>query len=54
MLRKWEELAWCISYKSRCKNAQIKMEILGKIILIHFIDIKDFRPYTKKTHHYKI
>ena len=42
------------SKKSRGKNAQIEMGILGKFILIHLIDIKDFRPYTKKTHHYKI
>ena len=40
--------------KSRWKNAQIEMEILGKFILIDYIDIKDVRTYTKKTPHYNI
>lgn len=41
-------------HKSRWKNAQIEMEILGKFILIDYIDIKDVRTYTKKTPHYNI
>ena len=35
-------------FKSRCKNAQIGLPILGKIILGHSIDIKDIKTYTKK------
>ena len=44
----------CGKEESRWKNAQIEMVILGKNILIEYIDIEVVRTYTKKTPRYNI